>query len=234
MCTTNNERTQEGGSCNHNNGNGNNGNGNDNLYPRLSDLFQQFMGAPDNNGSSRREEADDMSREQAGDLLRDILANMVYGDQRPSAPPAAADGTTAGGWQRPNPPPPPPRTHEDECGEWFRRTFRARQCPTCHQHSNLPTTILSGFGRNIFTALTMLIPILIMPRIFLALGIFAFAVRSLGWPLKTFLPAALVFFVLMQLESTLITVVALAAVFKTCVLGRPLLDRDHWNARLGV
>ena len=225
MCTTNGERGQEGGSCNHNTGNGN-----ANVYPNLSDLFQQFMGAPGNSdGSNRREEVDgDMNREQAGDLLRDILSNMVYGDQRPSAPPAAE----AGGWQRPNPPPPPPQTNQDDCGEWFRRTFRARQCPTCQQHSNLPTALLSSFGRNIFTALTMLIPILIMPRIFLAFGIYVFALKSLGWPLKRFLPAAFVFFILMQLESTLITIVALAAVFKTCVLGRPLLDREHWNTRL--
>jgi len=234
MCTTNGERRQEGDSCDHHNHNTGNSNSNGNLYPRLSDLFQQMMGAPESiNGSNRREEVDDMSREQAGDLLRDMLANMVYGDQRPSAPPAA-DGTTAGGWQRPHPPPPPPRTNEDDCTEWFRRTFRARQCPSCHQHSTLATTILGSFGRNIFTALTVLIPILIMPRIFLVLGIYVFALKSLGWPLKKFLGAAFVFFVLMQLESTLITIVALAAVFKTCVIGRPLLDREHWNARLGV
>ena len=233
MCTTNGERRQDGGSCNHNQNSGNSdnsGNSNENLYPRLSDLFQQFMGAPENDGSTPRRDSDNMSREQAGDLLRDILANMVYGDQRPSAPPAAADGTPAGGWQSP----PPVRADHDDCGEWFRRTFRARQCPTCHQHSNLPTTILSSFGRNIFTALTMLIPILVMPRIFLALGLYVFALRSLGWPLRKFVAAAFVFFVLMQLESTLITIVALAAVFKVCVVGRPLLDRQHWNARLGV
>ena len=95
MCTT----RQEGGSCNHNNSN--NSNGEANLYPRLSDLFQQFMGSPpESSGPDRRAtEADngEMSREQAGDLLRDILANMVYGDPRPSAPPAA-DGASAGGW----------------------------------------------------------------------------------------------------------------------------------------
>ena len=231
MCTT----RQEGGSCNHNSSNGN---GDANLYPRLSDLFQQFMGVPqpppESSGpdhSRAEEDNGEMSREQAGDLLRDILANVVYGDQpRPSAP--RADGIGAGGWQQAHPQPPPPR--DDDCGEWFRRTFRARQCPTCHQHSNLPTALLGSFGRNIFTALTMLIPVLIMPRIFLALGLYVFAIRSLGWPMKRFLAAAFVFFVLMQLESTLLTVVALAAVFKVCVLGRPLLDRDHWNARLGV
>jgi hypothetical protein len=80
----------------------------------------------------------------------------------------------------------------------------------------------------------MVLPILILPQIFLVLGLFVVGLKALGWPIRPFLASAVAFYFLAQIGSTLITLVALAVVFKTCVLRRPLLDRATWTARMNT
>ena len=239
MCTTNQGTGKRSGDNAGNNGSGN-------LYPSMAEIVRDFLaemgnpprgenGISSGGNTSSGGHTQDNGNPHGEELLRDVLANMFHSQQggnnhSPSAPPPPPAEHQNGPWHRPD------NNSRDCCGEWLRQTFcsRPQRCPTCNQYGNPLTAFASNFGPNVFTGIMMVLPILILPRIFLALGLFAFIVRSLGWPVKAFMAAAFAFYVLMSVDSCLITVLALFALFKTCVLRRPLLDRARWNRRLSV
>ncbi len=82
----------------------------------------------------------------------------------------------------------------------------------------------------VFTAVLLFCAL--MPHWLVAVGLLAAAARSLGWPVRQLVVAAVALNLMLAVDVVVLKIVALFALFKTCFLGRPLLNGHVWNERL--
>ncbi len=78
-----------------------------------------------------------------------------------------------------------------------------------------------------------LLPLLLLPHWVVAQGLFLAVATSLGWSLGHLAAAAIVTCFLNNMCGFLLRILAAAAVFKTLVLRRPLVNRSYFRRRMG-
>ena len=77
-----------------------------------------------------------------------------------------------------------------------------------------------------------MIPILMVPKFFLILGIFAAFMKSFGIPVTPLVLGGIAFEILTALDPILITLLAIWTIWKTVILRKPLVDVSYWRNRI--
>lgn len=125
---------------------------------------------------------------------------------------------------------------EDRQRRWRRQQQCGRRCANfvCGFLHHLATAALWA-GSHVGAAAMVILPLLLFPHWMVALGLFLGVAGSLGWPVGQLAAAGVLMTVLNGMCGGMLRILAAMALFKTFVLGRPLLDGTYWRrrARLG-
>jgi len=90
------------------------------------------------------------------------------------------------------------------------------------------------FAQNLTKSLGFLmlfLPILLMPKCLLILGILAAVIKSFGLPLTPLLFTGFLWEILSAFDPVLVSFVAIWVFYKTMVRGKPLIDLEFWRNR---
>ena len=79
-----------------------------------------------------------------------------------------------------------------------------------------------------------MLPILIVPKYFLALGIFAAFMKSFGVSLTPLVLGGIFYEIISSLDPILLTLLGIWTIWKVLILRRPLVDINYWKHRMGV
>merc|ERR1711860_1852 len=79
--------------------------------------------------------------------------------------------------------------------------------------------------------LMLFLPILLMPKCILVLGILAAVIKSFGLPLTPLLFTGFLWNILSAFDPVLVSFVAIWAFYKTVFRGKPLIDLEFWRNR---
>ena len=79
-----------------------------------------------------------------------------------------------------------------------------------------------------------MLPILIVPKYFLALGIFAAFMKSFGVSLTPLVLGGIFYEIITSLDPILLTLLGIWTIWKVLILRRPLVDINYWKHRMGV
>ena len=87
-------------------------------------------------------------------------------------------------------------------------------------------TLTKSFG-----FLMLFLPILLMPKCILVLGILAAVIKSFGLPLTPLLFTGFLWNILSAFDPVLVSFVAIWVFYKTVLRGKPLIDLEFWRNR---
>merc|ERR1712047_220586 len=90
------------------------------------------------------------------------------------------------------------------------------------------------FAQNLTKSLGFLmlfLPILLMPKCLLILGILAAVIKSFGLPLTPLLFTGFLWNILSAFDPVLVSFVAIWVFYKTVLRGKPLIDLEFWRNR---
>ena len=79
-----------------------------------------------------------------------------------------------------------------------------------------------------------MLPILIVPKYFLALGIFAAFMKSFGVSLTPLVLGGIFYEIISALDPILLTLLGIWTVWKVFILKRPLVDVNYWKHRMSA
>jgi len=79
-----------------------------------------------------------------------------------------------------------------------------------------------------------MLPILIVPKYFLALGIFAAFMKSFGVSLTPLVIGGILYEIITSLDPILLTLLGIWTIWKVLILRLPLVDINYWKHRMGV
>merc|ERR1712226_1731795 len=79
-----------------------------------------------------------------------------------------------------------------------------------------------------------MLPILIVPKYFLALGIFAAFMKSFGVPLTPLVLGGIFYEIITALDPILLTLLGVWTILKVFILRRPLVDINYWKHRMNA
>lgn len=179
-----------------------------NMYPNLDEFLRRLM--PDNQSQ----------------FLRDFLSNAANdgtANVRPSAPPTENDAqNTADPWQYPN-------TDNRQYRQNSEQLYGEDDVLLLLQR--LGQLIAANFAKAI-GFISFMLPILIVPKFFLILGIFAAFMKSFGIPLTPLVLGGILYEILVGLDPILITLLAVWTIYKIWILKRPLVDVPYWRQRM--
>merc|ERR1712226_1600860 len=94
-------------------------------------------------------------------------------------------------------------------------------------------TMRENFAKVIGFVAFML-PILIVPKYFLALGIFAAFMKSFGVPLTPLVLGGIFYEIITALDPILLTLLGVWTILKVFILRRPLVDINYWKHRMNA
>jgi len=79
-----------------------------------------------------------------------------------------------------------------------------------------------------------MLPILIVPKYFLALGIFAAFMKSFGVSLTPLVLGGIFYEIISALDPILLTLLGIWTIWKVFILRRPLVDVNYWKHRMSA
>ena len=196
-----------------------------NMYPNLDEFLRRLM--PENQS----------------EFLRDFLNANVRSENepniRPSAPPENTERRTennnqaAGGWNWnmnwQYPTENMPDNQENDGGRQNRQSEQLYgEDDVLILLQRLGQMIAANFAKAI-GFIAFMLPILIVPKFFLVLGIFGAFMKSFGIPLTPLVIGGIFYEILAGLDPILITLLAVWTIYKTWILKRPLVDVRYWS-----
>jgi len=93
------------------------------------------------------------------------------------------------------------------------------------------------FAENFARAIgfvAFMLPILIVPKYFLALGIFAAFMKSFGVSLTPLVLGGIFYEIITALDPILITLLGIWTIWKVLILRKPLVDVNYWKLRINA
>ena len=91
-----------------------------------------------------------------------------------------------------------------------------------------------NFVYSITGFVAFMLPILIVPKYFLALGIFAAFMKSFGVSLTPLVLGGIFYEIISALDPILLTLLGIWTVWKVFLLRRPLVDVNYWKHRMSA
>ena len=79
-----------------------------------------------------------------------------------------------------------------------------------------------------------MLPILIVPKCFLALGIFAAFMKSFGIPLTPLVLGGIFYEIITALDPILLTLLGVWTIWKVFIMRKPLVDINYWKHRMSA
>jgi len=210
------------------------------MYPNLEEFLNQMM--PDNQSDFLREFfSQPTSNSNSG-------SGSSTSNAPPSAPPAQENSEqngannsqntgSAGGWN-----------WQNWSDNW--QNYHAQQQRPNNFQNNQRTEMFNeddfsfllqrigqkmaeNFAKAIgFVAL--MLPILIVPKYFLALGIFAAFMKSFGVSLTPLVLGGIFYEIITALDPILLTLLGVWTLWKVFILRRPLVDVNYWKHRMSA
>jgi len=120
-----------------------------------------------------------------------------------------------------------------------RQNRRQQQQTYNHSREDDVSILLQRIGQTVafnfakvIGFISFMIPILMVPKFFLILGIFAAFMKSFGIPVTPLVLGGIAFEILTALDPILITLLAIWTIWKTVILRKPLVDVSYWRNRI--